>query len=80
MGTCDVYWGSHGCMHARGHEGACACDCCDCPDGHHDSIIAPEEIGYPGVVCVAKPPYYGPSTTFYGDDVRSRGLPPLAYP
>jgi hypothetical protein len=58
MGTCDVYWGSHGCTHDRGHEGACECDCCDCPEGHHDDITAPEELGYPGVVCVAKPPYY----------------------
>ncbi|HEV2452528.1 MAG TPA: hypothetical protein VGS62_11460 [Streptosporangiaceae bacterium] len=25
--------------------------------------------------CVAKPPYYGPETRFYGDDAEALGLP-----
>lgn len=65
---CDVYWGSHGCHLERGHEGMCECDCCDCPEGAHPH---PE----PNVLCVAKAPYYGPNTRFYGDDVETRGLP-----
>lgn len=77
MAPCDVYWGSHGCRFARGHDGACACDCCDCPDGHHDGVEAPELVDEPGVTCVARPPYYGPATRFYGDDVEARGLPSL---
>lgn len=55
---CDVYWGSHGCSLERGHDGDHWCYCCDCenhPD--HDSG------------CVAGPPYYGPDTNFFGDDV-----------
>lgn len=65
---CRVYWGSHGCDRERGHEGTCECDCCDCPEGTHPN---PE----PGVLCVAKAPYYGPGTRFYGEDVAARGLP-----
>jgi hypothetical protein len=74
---CRVYWGSHGCKFDRGHDGLCECDCCDCPEGHHDGVTAPEELGYPGVHFVAKPPYYGPETNFYGEDVEARGLPKL---
>lgn len=65
---CRVYWGSHGCHLQRGHEGHCECDCCDCPEGTHPN---PD----PNVLCVAKFPYYGPETRFYGEDVASRGLP-----
>lgn len=61
---CRVYWGTHGCDHGRGHDGDCECDCCECID-HPD----------PESGCVAKPPYYGPDTRFYGDDVDERGLP-----
>lgn len=61
---CDVNWGSHACYLERGHDGPCWCDCCDCAE-HPD----------PGSGCVAGPPYYGPQTTFYGDDVEARGLP-----
>jgi hypothetical protein len=25
--------------------------------------------------CVAKPPYYGPTTHFYGEDAEALGLP-----
>jgi hypothetical protein len=60
---CDVYWGSHGCSRPQGHDGDCWCDCCDC-ENHPD-----EDSG-----CVAGPPYYGPSTSFYGDAVSARGL------
>lgn len=68
-GLCQVYWGSHGCDKPYGHEGLCECDCCDC-----------EVHPYPDwpdtdVLCVAKPPYYGPETRFYGEDVAERGLP-----
>ncbi len=68
---CRVYWGSHGCDLERGHEGDCECLCCDCPPGHHPWIDWPSEH----VLCVAKAPYYGAETRFYGEDVRERGLP-----
>jgi hypothetical protein len=66
---CDVGWGSHACQHVRGHEGDHEgdheCDCCDC-ENHPD----------PGpVMCVAKPPYYGDITRFYGADAERLGLP-----
>jgi hypothetical protein len=53
---CDVYWGSHGCELARGHEGAhlCGCECESHPD--------------PDSGCVCGFPYYGWRTVFYGDD------------
>jgi hypothetical protein len=63
---CRVYWGSHGCDLERGHEGDCDCGCCEC-ENH------PDAGG--GVLCVAKAPYYGPETRFYGEDVAARGLP-----
>lgn len=52
---CRVYWGTHGCNLPRGHEGPHICDC----------AYEPEEEN---VVNVGKPPYYGPETTFYGED------------
>ena len=62
---CRVFWGSHGCAHPRGHapEIPHACDCCECKD--------------PGCKpsCVAKPPYYGLDTRFYGEDAAALGLP-----
>lgn len=62
--SCDVYWGSHGCEYEQGHverDGTPhTCDCCTCEDHERDY----EEEG-----CVAKPPYYGKDTKFYGDDV-----------
>lgn len=67
---CRVYWGSHGCRFGRGHTGDCECDCCECPDHPHH----PEEGEW---ACVAKPPYYGPETKFYGEDAAGRGLPLL---
>ena len=71
---CDVNWGSHGCMLDRGHDGHCECSCCECPADHDHSQILIDEDGVE-YLCVAKYPYYGPETRFYGEDVRSRGLP-----
>lgn len=65
---CRVYWGSHGCSLARGHDGSHACSCCDCPEGHHDGIQAPTLVDDEDVVCVARAPYYGAETRFYGED------------
>jgi len=61
---CRVYWGSHGCCHPRGHppEVPHECDCCECP-------------GECELSCMAKPPYYGPDTRFYGEDAEALGLP-----
>jgi hypothetical protein len=72
-GRCRVYWGSHGCMHPRGHDPDLLphqCDCCECGE-HHPY---PE---WPGtwVTCVARPPYYGPETLFYGEEAEALGLP-----
>ncbi len=63
---CRVYWGSHGCDLPRGHlaEQPHDCGCCEC-DRHPD-----EDSG-----CVAKPPYYGEDTKFYGEDAEELGLP-----
>ena len=67
---CRVYWGSHGCHEPRGHppEVPHACDCCECPDHPHH----PQEDKW---MCVARPPYYGPDTRFYGEDAEALGLP-----
>lgn len=68
MDDCRIYWGSHGCDLKRGHTGGHECGCCDCPSGHHDGITAPLLVGETNVVCVARAPYYGPATNFYGED------------
>lgn len=63
--TCRVYWGTHGCGSERGHDGPHRCSCADEPG------IDPETREYvdePGVFNVGAPPYYGPGTTFYGED------------
>lgn len=57
---CRTYWGSHGCDRRRGHRGSHVCDCCDCEDHDRDH----EAEG-----CVGRAPYYGPDTSFYGEDV-----------
>jgi hypothetical protein len=72
MGQCRVYWGSHGCDLERGHSGAHECDCCDCPAGRHNGVDAPELVDDQGVFCVAKAPYYGNRTVFYGEDAPGR--------
>lgn len=58
---CDVYWGSHGCELERHHGDEHVCDCCECGDHMKDH----DKEG-----CVAKYPYYGEVTNFYGDDAR----------
>lgn len=58
---CDVYWGTHGCRFVVGHSVPHECECCECQDHERDH----EAEG-----CVAKPPYYGPDTRFYGDDAN----------
>lgn len=64
--VCRVYWGSHGCHEPRGHpaEVPHACDCCECE--HHPD---------PESGCVARAPYYGEHTRFYGEDAEALGLP-----
>jgi len=68
-GDCRVYWGSHGCNLERGHDGPHHCDCAD--EGGFD----PETREYydePGVFNVGAPPYYGPETSFYGEDATPK--------
>lgn len=55
---CRVYWGSHGCALRRGHVGPHLCECVG---------TTPET----GAGNVGAPPYYGPSTNFYGADWKS---------
>ena len=62
-GSCEVYWGSHGCKYDRGHIGDHECDCCECVN-HPD----------PDTGCVGKAPWYGDITRFYGDDAERLGL------
>lgn len=73
--ACRVYWGSHGCKFKRGHTQLCECDCCECPSDLHDGI----HLTYvdEDTLCVAKTPYYGSNTVFYGEDAKDRGLPLL---
>lgn len=59
--SCRVYWGSHGCEFVRGHQGEHWCHCCIC-------LKHEEEHKTNG--CVARPPYYGDETRFYGEDAR----------
>jgi len=69
---CRVYWGSHGCDLQRGHverDGTPHdCGCCECE--HHPYPNWPDE----GVLCVAKEPYYGPGTNFYGEDATPESV------
>ena len=70
---CRVFWGSHGCDLERGHlerDGTPHdCGCCECGD-HHPFPEWPDE----GVLCVAKAPYYGPGTIFYGEDATPESV------
>lgn len=70
---CRVHWGSHGCRHPRGHSPDLPheCSCCEC-DQHPDPD--PDNPGN-APCCVAKPPYYGEQTRFYGEDAEALGLP-----
>lgn len=65
---CRVYWGSHGCKLERYHSGYHECDCCTCIGGHRDE---PDEDN---IVCVAKYPYYGVKTQFYGEDANDASI------
>lgn len=71
-GYCRVYWGSHGCDLERGHverDGTPHdCGCCECH--HHPYPEWPDE----NVLCVAKEPYYGPGTNFYGEDATPESV------
>ena len=60
---CRVYWGSHGCRLDFGHDGHHEC-------GHGDDYVCCECVNHPDLDsgCVAKFPYYGPATRFYGED------------
>jgi hypothetical protein len=58
---CRTYWGTHGCALPRLHDGPCWCDCCECQQ-HPD----------PDSGCVGGPPYYGPETEFFGEDVKQK--------
>jgi hypothetical protein len=73
--SCRVYWGSHGCRFEREHGGDCECDCCTCVDHTADPLHGATDPEDEGVLCVARPPYYGPGTVFYGEDAAARGLP-----
>lgn len=61
---CRVYWGSHGCCLPRGHDGPHLCECANGEDGPTD----PRADTVADAINVGAPPYYGPETTFYGDD------------
>lgn len=65
---CRVYWGSHCCRQPRGHgpETPHACDCCECE--RHPDPDPDNPDGEPS--CVARSPYYGPETRFYGEDAE----------
>ncbi len=58
---CETYWGSHGCDLERYHKGDHECDCCECEDHEKSNMVG-------NVMCVAKYPYYGENTQFYGAD------------
>lgn len=65
QGPHDVFWGSHGChldtIHTPGL--GCECDCCRCPEGEPCKQS-----------CVAKWPFYGNTTRFYGYDAETLRL------
>lgn len=60
LSQCRTWWNTHGCKLDRDHEGPHICDCCVCDDHAEDA----DELG-----CVGAPPYYGPDTQFFGEDV-----------
>lgn len=74
--THHVYWGSHGCVLPYRHDGPCVCDC---------ALVDAELDDQGGLVIivdtsdVGAPPYYGPTTAFFGDDVYSVAPPPSAF-
>jgi hypothetical protein len=62
-GRCRVYWGSHGCMLDRGHEGEHLCDCTFDGEGGLLPHMYDSDNGN-----VGRAPYYGHGTHFYGED------------
>lgn len=66
---CEVYWGSHGCMYERGHDGPHECECAFDESGArlpHTFVADNGNVGCP--------PYYGSDTYFYGDTARDLDL------
>lgn len=53
-------------------------DLCDVFWGSHGCRFHRGHEGQCECDCGFGPPYYGPDTHFYGDDVRERGLPHIA--
>jgi outer membrane murein-binding lipoprotein Lpp len=68
MGSCRVYWGTHGCRLERGHDGPHECECAR--DAHGELLPRFDDEG---VENVGGHPFYGPETRFYGEDVPSEG-------
>lgn len=60
-GSCPMFWGSHGCDLARGHDGQHWCrSCCRTDDREHMALHAaarPDQYGSDG--CAGTWPYYG---------------------
>lgn len=76
MKTCEIFWGSHGCVLAIGHKGQHLCDCCAINDFAHMQAhwnATADQYGANG--CAATWPYYGsknmagenPSLPFFVD-------------
>lgn len=81
MEGCRVYWGSHGCNLARGHEGPHRCSCADDDDMDCDPLTRIILRGDgEGCLSVGAFPYYGPETNFYGEDVRENEMKILITP
>lgn len=70
MSACRVYWGSHGCMLERGHDGEHLCSCT-----FVDGEMLPHMDDEPEFGNVGRAPYYGDITRFYGEDAVALGLP-----
>lgn len=67
MADCRVYWGSHGCIFERGHDGPCLCTCTFVDDDPTKPLL-PHMDDDPENGNVGRPPYYGSDTWFYGED------------
>ena len=58
--NCRVYWGTHGCMLERGHEGDHLCRCSLDKRGRLLPYMKGGNVG--------RAPFYGRKTKFYGED------------